>query len=233
MSILLRLTLLLIKKLFIMANFLESTPDEVAEVLFRLGAIKVNLSKYYKLGSGDYSPLYCDARTLYSNVDARNLVCGRIVFWVNSHFKHVDAVVGVTSGGIGWAMTLANCNQLPLLYARKEPKDHGLYNQIEGELPKDGAKVVIIDDVITTGGSTLSVVDALRKGKNGKRAEVLGVFTVFDWDFTVVNKKFEDANVSKTRITTMESVVKYGIEHGLLSKEDERQIEEFHMKHCK
>ena len=91
-----------------------------------------------------------------------------------------------------------------------------LHNQIEGELPKDGAKVVIIDDVITTGGSTLSVVEALRRGKNGKRAEVLGVFTVFDWDFTVVNKKFEDAGVSKTRITTMESVVRYGIEHGLL-----------------
>ena len=212
-----------------MANFLENTPDEISEVLFRLGAIKVNLSKYFKLGSGDYSPLYCDARTLYSNVDARNLVCSRIVFWVNSHFKEVDAVVGVTSGGIGWAMTLANCNQLPLLYARKEPKDHGLHNQIEGELPKDGAKVVIIDDVITTGGSTLSVVDALRKGKNGKRAEVLGVFTVFDWDFTVVNKKFEDACVSKTRITTMESVVKYGIEHGLLSK---GEFYQFNLSSC-
>ena len=83
------------------------------------------------------------------HIYARSRVSSRILFWVNSHYPEIDDVVGVASGGIGWAMTLANCKLLPVLYARRESKDHGLLNQIEGELPKDGAKVVVLDDVIT------------------------------------------------------------------------------------
>lgn len=215
-----------------MVNYLNTTPNDIAEKLFKIGAIKVNLSQYYKLGSGDYSPLYVDARALCSDVDARVMIAGRIVMWVHSEFERVDAVVGVASGGIAWAMTFGNCDMIPVLYARKEPKDHGLLNQIEGELPKDGAKVVVIDDVITTGGSALSVVKALREGKNGKKADVLGVFTIFDWDFTVVNKKFEEQQISKTHMVTLDTVVKYGIEHNLLSEEDRKQINAFYQKHC-
>ena len=151
---------------------------------------------------------------------------------MNSHYPEIDAVVGVASGGIGWAMTLANCKLLPVLYARRDAKDHGLLNQIEGELPKDGAKVVVLDDVITTGRSALSVCEALQRGKNGKKAEVLGVFTVFDWDFSVVNKQFEEAGIPKTRIIPLNTLIAYGINHGLLSDEDKRQIEEFYRQHC-
>lgn len=215
-----------------MVNYLNSTPNDIAEKLFQIGAIKVNLSEYYKLGSGDYSPLYVDARALCSDVAARAMIAGRIVMWVHSEFKKVDAVVGVASGGIAWAMSFGNCDMIPVLYARKDAKDHGLLNQIEGELPKDGARVVVIDDVITTGGSALSVVKALREGKNGKKANVLGVFTIFDWDFTSVNKKFEELNIPKTHMVTLDTVVKYGVSHNLLSEEDEKQINTFYQKHC-
>lgn len=215
-----------------MTDFLKNAPDEIAATLFKLGAVKVNLSQYYKLGSGDLSPLYCDARLLYSDVDARNQVCSRILFWVNEYYPDIDAVVGVASGGIGWAMTLANCKMLPVLYARRDPKDHGLNNQIEGELPKDGAKVVVLDDVITTGQSALSVVNALRRGKDGKKAEVMGVFTVFDWDFLTVNKQFEEAQISKTRLVPLNKLVEYGIAHNLLCDADRLQIGDFYRKHC-
>ena len=127
-----------------MVDYLKDAPDEIAKMLFKLGAVKVNLSNYYRLGSGDFSPLYVDARQLLSDMDARSRVSSRILFWVNSHYPEIDAVVGVASGGIGWAMTLANCKLLPVLYARRDAKDHGLLNQIEGELPKDGAKVVVL-----------------------------------------------------------------------------------------
>ena len=83
-----------------MVNYLNDTPDAVAEMLFRLGAIKVNLSQYHKLASGDYSPLYFDAKVLLSDVDARSMVSGRIVFWVHSQFEQVDAVVGVADGAV-------------------------------------------------------------------------------------------------------------------------------------
>ena len=215
-----------------MVDYLKDAPDEIAKMLFKLGAVKVNLSNYYRLGSGDFSPLYVDARQLLSDMDARSRVSSRILFWVNSHYPEIDAVVGVASGGIGWAMTLANCKLLPVLYARRDAKDHGLLNQIEGELPKDGAKVVVLDDVITTGRSALSVCEALQRGKNGKKAEVLGVFTVFDWDFSVVNKQFEEAGIPKTRIIPLKTLIAYGINHGLLSDEDKRQIEEFYRQHC-
>ena len=176
--------------------------------------------------------MYVDARQLLSDMDARSRVSSRILFWVNSRYPEIDAVVGVASGGIGWAMTLANCKLLPVLYARRDAKDYGLLNQIEGELPKDGAKVVVLDDVITTGRSALSVCEALQRGKNGKKAEVLGVFTVFDWDFSVVNKQFEEAGIPKTRIIPLNTLIAYGINHGLLSDEDKRQIEEFYRQHC-
>lgn len=215
-----------------MVDYLKDAPDEIAKMLFKLGAVKVNLSNYYRLGSGDFSPLYVDARQLLSDVDARGQVSSRILFWVNNCYPEIDAVVGVASGGIGWAMTLANCKLLPVLYARRDAKDHGLFNQIEGELPKDGAKVVVLDDVITTGRSALSVCEALQCGKNGKKAEVLGVFTVFDWDFSVVNKQFEEAGIPKTRIIPLNTLIAYGINHGLLSDEDKRQIEEFYRQHC-
>lgn len=215
-----------------MVNYLNDTPDTVAEMLFRLGAIKVNLSQYHKLASGDYSPLYFDAKVLLSDVDARSMVSGRIVFWVHSQFEQVDAVVGVADGGISWATTFGNCDMIPVLYALKEPKNHGLMNQIEGELPKDGAKVVVIDDVITTGDSALSVVNALREGKNGKKAEVLGVFSVIDWDMSAVNQRFEEENVLKTHMVTLDSVVKYGIEHNLLCEADREHILAFQQKHC-
>ena len=215
-----------------MVDYLKDAPDEIAKMLFKLGAVKVNLSNYYRLGSGDFSPLYVDARQYLSDMDARSRVSSRILFWVNSHYQEIDAVVGVASGGIGWAMTLANCKLLPFLYARRDAKDHGLLNQIEGELPKDGAKVVVLDDVITTGRSALSVCEALQRGKNGKKAEVLGVFTVFDWDFSVVNKQFEEAGIPKTRIIPLNTLIAYGINHGLLSDEDKRQIEEFYRQHC-
>ncbi len=216
-----------------MVNILKDSPDELAQTLFRIGAVKVNFSKPYRLGSGDLSPLYCDARLLLSDVDARSQVCSRILFWINSRYREIDAVVGVASGGIAWAMSLANCKTLPCLYARRDPKDHGLLNQIEGTLPNDGAKVVVIDDVITTGRSTLSVCEALRRGKDGKRAEVLGVFTIFDWDFTVVNQRFDQAKISKTRIVTLDSLVNYGVQNGFLSDEDKRRINIFYQEYCR
>ncbi len=215
-----------------MTKIIEEAPEMVAESLFDVGAVKVNLTQNFMLSAGINSPLYCDARLFYSNFDARARISALVLFWINKHHPDIDAVVGVMSGGIGLAASLANNKQLPLLYVRRAPKDHGLFNQIEGELPFDGAKVIVVDDVITTGQSALKVVEALRRGQNGKRANVLSVCTVFDWNFPAVNQLFEDANIEKRHLTTLNSLVAYGVKHQLLTDDEEQQIRQFYRQHC-
>lgn len=216
-----------------MVKFIEDAPQMVSENLFKNGAVKIDLENYFMLSAGISSPLYCDARQLYSDFNARSRVSAVFLFWINQYHPNIDAIVGVTSGGIGWATTIANNKLLPLLYVRPEPKHHGLFNQIEGDLPFDGANVIVVDDVITTGQSSLKVVKALRDGKNGKKANVLSVCTVFDWDFPDVNKQFEDAGIEKRHLMTFRSLLEYGVEHKLLSEDAEKHIREFYkQRHC-
>lgn len=201
-------------------GFLEHARQEVVKTLYESDAIKISSEEApFQLKGGVVSPIFCDASVLENTVETRGRVVSALLFWMNTVCSNVDAVVGVASGGISWATSLANSRCLPLLRAHAAPKDHGLCNQIDGQLPFDGANVVVIDDIITSGHSVLSVVEALREGKNGKKANVLAVFSIFDWDFPSVNKKFEEANVTKYHITDFDTVLKYGFEHQLFSND--------------
>lgn len=199
-------------------EFLENAKREVVETLYDCDAVKISAeNEPFQLKGGVVSPLFCDASALENTVETRGKVVSALLFMMNTMYSNVDAIVGVASGGISWATSLANSRCLPLLRAHAAPKDHGLCNQIDGQIPYDGANVVVIDDIITSGHSVLSVVNALRKGKNGKRANVLAVFSIFDWDFPSVNQKFEEANVVKHHITDFNTVLKYGFENNKFS----------------
>ena len=200
----------------------------VANSMFSQGALNIDFEKQYLLGSGVLSPLYVDAGALLADPKSRSKLCCLFTFWINQFHPKIDAVVGIANGGIAYATSVAGSKMIPLLLGLPKAKDHGLYNQIIGEIPFDGAKVALIDDVITTGRSTLNVVDALRNGKNGKRAEVVGVYTIFDWDFASVNQQFAEKGVEKHSLTTIKSLFDYGVENKLISPAKANKILEFH-----
>lgn len=204
--------------------------QRVAKCLFQNNALKVDFDNHYVLGGQIKTPLYIDGGALISNVDSRVRISDSVTFWINQLNYDVDAVVAVASGGIPFATAVANSKLIPLLYASAKPKDHGLFNQIVGDLPKDGARVVVVDNVIKTGNSAMSVVEALRRGKNGKKAEVVGVYGVFDWDLPSENKRFEENNVAKHSLVTVKSLLAYGIENDFLSKDDVNRIMDYYNK---
>jgi len=210
-----------------MEEFFKKAKREVIETLYSKNAIKWNLKDKFQLKSGVLSPMFCNAGVLENTLETRGSVISAMVFWLGYNFKKADAIVGMASGGISWATSIANSKGLDFLRAHARPKEYGLLNQFEGELPFDGAKVIVIDDIITTGKSVLNVVNALHEGVDGKKAEVLAVFSIFDWDFPHVNQRFEKAGVKKYHIISFEEVLAYGFEHNLLPEGAEEQITQF------
>ena len=212
-----------------MFDCIEEKKLRVMEFLYLTGALKINFEEPYLLSSGVRSPLYIDASALISDVSARTRCSGPLLFFINESHPVTDAVAGIANGGTVWASPIANSKLVPLLYVLTSPKDHGLYNQIAGEIPFDGAKVIVLDDVITTGKSALSAVNALRAGKNGKKAEVLGVYSVFDWDIPSVNKLFEENNIEKHSLVTVRELLEFGVQKQLLDKEVAQKLFAFYI----
>jgi len=210
-----------------MKQFFKEAKEEIIETLYAKNAIKWNLTDKFQLKGGILSPMFCNAGILENTIETRGTVSSALIFWLGYHFKDVDAVVGMASGGISWATSLANCKCLPLLRAHAIPKNHGLLNQFDGELPFDGAKVIVIDDIITSGKSVLNVVNALREGVEGKKAEVVAVFSIFDWNFAATNHRFENAGVKKFHIISFDEVLQYGFENSLLPEGAAEEIQEF------
>lgn len=202
----------------------------VANSMFSQGALNIDFEKLYLLGSGVMSPLYVDAGALLGDPNSRSRLCCLFTFWINQFHPEIDAVVGIANGGVSYASAVAGSKMIPLLLGLPKAKDHGLHNQIIGEIPFDGAKVALIDDVITTGRSALSVVEALRNGKNGKKAEVVGVYSIFDWDFKSVNNKFAENGVKKHSLTTIKSLLDFGVEKKLISPSEAEKILKFYYK---
>ena len=210
-----------------MQDFLKKAKQEIVQTLYEKNAIKWNLEEKFQLKGGILSPMFCNAGILENTLETRGTVASSLIFWLGYNFREVDAIVGMASGGISWATSLANSKGLPLLRGHATPKNHGLLNQFDGELPFDGAKVIVIDDIVTSGKSILNVVKALREGIDGKKAEVLAVFTIFDWDFPKANQRFENAGVKKFHIISFDEVLDYGFEHNLLPEGAAEQVRQF------
>src|SRR6188472_1751105 len=161
-----------------------------AEKLLQVNAIKLRPEEPFTWASGWKSPIYCDNRKILSYPYIRDYIKSELCNVVFEKFEGAELIAGVATAGIAWGAMVADQLKLPFIYVRPKPKEHGLGNQIEGEYTA-GQKAVVIEDLISTGKSSLQVVDVLRQ----KGVEVLGMVSIFNYQFDVAKNAFETAGV--------------------------------------
>lgn len=166
------------------------TAQEVAKKLLEIGAIKLNIKKPFSWSSGWQSPIYCDNRLSLSYPEIRTYIKRGLSNLVNLHFPAAEAVAGVATAGIPQGALIADELGLPFAYVRSKPKGHGMENLIEGTLAT-GSKVVVVEDLISTGGSSLKSAEALRSAG----FEVLGMVSIFTYGFELADRNFKEAGL--------------------------------------
>ena len=169
----------------------EQTAGPIAEMLLRIQAIKLNTQKPFTWSSGWKSPIYCDNRLSLSYPDVRLAVKQGLVHAIQENFFTAESIAGVATAGIAHGALVADALDLPFLYVRPKPKEHGMGNLIEGRVVKN-QKVVVVEDLVSTGGSSLKAVEALRTAG----FKVLGMVSVFSYGFDVASRNFYEADVS-------------------------------------
>ena len=191
-----------------------STLEKIfAEKLLNVKAIKLQPENPFTWASGWKSPFYCDNRKTLSYADLRSFVKTEIARIILENFDQVDAVAGVATGAIAQGALVADLLNKPFAYVRSKPKDHGLENLIEGEL-KPGMRVVVVEDLISTGGSSLKAVEAIRK--NG--CEVIGMVASYTYGFDVAKKAFDEAGGKLITLTNYEAVLEVALETGYITE---------------
>ena len=186
-----------------------------AEKLLKVKAIKLQPTNPFTWASGWKSPFYCDNRKTLSYPDLRSFVKIEITRIIMERFPEVDAIAGVATGAIPQGALVADALALPFVYVRSKPKDHGLENLIEGEL-RPGMKVVVVEDLISTGGSSLKAVEAIRM--NG--CDVIGMVAAYTYGFDVAEEAFREAKVQLVTLTNYEAVVEAALESGYIKAKD-------------
>lgn len=194
---------------------MDNLKKAFASKLLKIKAIKLQPNNPFTWASGWKSPFYCDNRKTLSYPELRNYVKLELVHAILDRFPEVEAIAGVATGAIPQGALVADALNLPFVYVRSKPKDHGLENLIEGEL-KPGMKVVVVEDLISTGGSSLKAVEAIRKGGS----EVIGMVASYTYGFPVAREAFEAAGVELVTLTDYEHVVAEALETGYIAESD-------------
>ena len=193
-----------------------------ASKLLDIKAIKLQPNDPFTWASGWKSPFYCDNRKTLSFAELRNFVKLQLVHTVMQHFPQAEAVAGVATGAIAQGALVADELNMPYVYVRSKAKDHGMGNLIEGELPA-GAKVVVVEDLISTGGSSLKAVEALRAAGY----EVVGMVASYTYGFPVAAKAFADAGVELQTLTDYDHVVEQALATGYITEADVELLHEW------
>src|ERR1035437_1559308 len=194
----------------------------VAEKLLKIKAVKLQPNNPFVWASGWNSPIYCDNRKTLSYPQIRSYIKIELARLILEMYPEVEVIAGVATGAIAQAALVADVLGLPFVYIRPTPKDHGLENMIEGDLrPKQ--KVVVIEDLISTGGSSLKAVEAIRKDSS----EVLGMVAIFTYGFPVADQKFKKAKVKLTTLCTYDAVLSEALSTNYISEDDIETLQEW------
>lgn len=198
--------------------FNKDTAEKTAELLLQINAIKLNPQTPFLWASGWKSPIYCDNRITLSFPAIRNYIRDEFAKNIEQKFGKPDVIAGVATGAIGIGVLVAEKLGLPFVYVRPEPKKHGRQNQIEGFLQK-GQNVVVVEDLISTGNSSLMAVEALRA--NG--ANVKGMAAIFSYGFQLAEDNFKKANLELFTLSNYENLLNLAL-HKKYITEDEQQV---------
>jgi len=202
--------------------FNKNTARKTAEILLQINAIKLKPNQPFTWASGWKSPIYCDNRVILSFPPIRNFVREAMAKQIEKQFGKPDVIAGVATGAIGIGMLVAEYMGLPFIYVRPEAKNHGRQNQIEGFF-EHGQNVVVIEDLISTGKSSLNAVEALRSsGLNVK-----GMIAIFSYGFELATKNFQDQNVTLYTLSNYECLLEQALETSYISEKDLKTLTEW------
>jgi orotate phosphoribosyltransferase len=195
---------------------------KVAESLLQIKAIKLNPTNAFHWASGWNSPIYCDNRKSLSYPPVRTYIRQQFVDAINEHFPKAEVIAGVATGGIAHGALVAEAMGLPFAYIRSSAKGHGMQNLIEGDIFKN-QKVVVIEDLISTGGSSLKAVEALRENE----CNVLGMVAIFTYGFELARKNFQENDCKLITLSDYESMLKVAVNSNYISEADLESLSEW------
>ena len=190
-----------------------TTAHQVASFLLETEAVKLSPEKPFKWSSGWNSPIYCDNRVTLSFPHIRSFIKQQLAELIKKHFPSAEAIAGVATAGIAQGALVADLLEMPFLYVRPEPKKHGMGNQIEGKL-LPGQKVVLVEDLISTGGSSLKSAEAVRAAGG----EVVGMVAIFTYGFPLADENFQRAGITLHCLSNYSALTEAAVTNGYIQE---------------
>lgn len=194
--------------------------EKIAGMLLEIGAVKLRPSDPFTWASGWKSPIYCDNRITLSYPEVRNFLKIQFTDLLRQNFTDTQVIAGVATAGIPHGALLADAVGLPFIYVRSKPKAHGMTNQIEGRL-EAGQKVLVVEDLISTGGSSIKAVEALRSAG----ADILGMTAIFTYAFDLAEENLQKADVKAVTLSNYPALISKSIADGIISESDLQALE--------
>ncbi|WP_068983220.1 MULTISPECIES: orotate phosphoribosyltransferase [Lysinibacillus] len=199
--------------------------NEIAHAMLKVGAVELNPTELFTWASGIKSPIYCDTRLTISDPVIRKQLANGLASLIKENFGATEVVAGTATAGIPHAAWVSDILELPMVYVRSKAKEHGRGNQIEGKYAA-GQKVVVVEDIVSTGGSSITAVEALRAAG----CEVLGVVCVYTYNLPRAEQAFEEAGIQYVSLTNFDYLIEAANESGAIKEGDIPFLKEWHGK---
>ncbi|MBF26029.1 MAG: orotate phosphoribosyltransferase [Flavobacteriales bacterium] len=199
----------------------KNDAQKVANILLKINAVNLQPSNFFTWTSGKKSPIYCDNRVVLSYVRERKIIIDLFCYYIKKKFTSIDYIAGVATGAIPYGMLIASNLELPFIYVRDKAKNYGRQNQIEGHL-KQKSQVIVIEDLISTGKSSMNAIDAIEK----KGSKVCGLMSVFTYNFFDTN----DLTMPYIPLCNFSTLINVAVEKKIIKKEEITILQNWHSK---